>query len=188
MKPGSVAAITLCASVAWAAELPIRSVILYKHGVGYFERGGTLGSGQSANLDFKAEEMNDVLKSLTITDNAGKVTGLRYDSNIPLDRKLGEFPFHLADGEPLSALFDQLKGARLEMEFGAQKVAGVIVSARVIPADKDHPEREQLTLLLDSGELHVFDLAAATGIHFSDPKLQLQFKDYLSALGASHSR
>ncbi|MEP6714947.1 MAG: hypothetical protein ABJC09_05195 [Terriglobia bacterium] len=188
----TLVSVALCVAIgiatACAAELPIRSVVLYKHGVGYFERGGTLGSGQSANLDFKAEEMNDVLKSLTITDNAGKVTGVRYDSNIPLERKLDEFPFHLGDGEPLSAVFDQLKGARVEMEFGAQKVAGSIIAARVIPADKEHPEREQLTLLLDSGELHMYDLSAATGIRFSDPKLQLQFRDYLAALGASRSK
>ena len=31
-----------------AADLPIREVILYKSGVGYFERGGTLGPGESA--------------------------------------------------------------------------------------------------------------------------------------------
>ena len=49
-----------------AADIPIREVILYKSGVGYFERGGTLQPGESARLDFKASDMNDVLKSLTI--------------------------------------------------------------------------------------------------------------------------
>jgi len=38
-------------------------------------RGGPLGPGESARLDFKAEEMNGVLKSLAIHDNGGKVTG-----------------------------------------------------------------------------------------------------------------
>src|SRR5271154_6410068 len=69
-------------STAMAADIPIREVILYKSGVGYFERGGTLGPGESARLDFKASDMNDVLKSLTINDNGGKVTGGRYDSSI----------------------------------------------------------------------------------------------------------
>jgi hypothetical protein len=49
-----------------AAELPVREVVLFKHGVGYFARSGRLGAGESARLDFKAGEMNDVLKSLTI--------------------------------------------------------------------------------------------------------------------------
>ena len=92
-EPKSLVALMLCAILAPAAELPVRTVVLYKHGVGYFERAGTLGPGESARLDFKAEEMNDVLKSLTINDQGGKVTGLRYDSSIPLDQKLTEFPF-----------------------------------------------------------------------------------------------
>jgi hypothetical protein len=184
----SFVSILACAALTSAAELPVRTVVLYKHGVGYFERGGPLGPGESARLDFKAEEMNDVLKSLTINDQGGKVTGLRYDSSVPLDQKLTEFPFRINNGEPLSAVIDQLKGARIEMEFGPQKTAGAIVSARLIAGDKDHPEREQLTLLMDSGELRNVDLAAATAIRFPDAKLQLQFKDYLAALTGARSK
>jgi len=178
----------LCAGLTSAAELPVRTVVLYKHGVGYFERSGTLGPGESARLDFRAEEMNDVLKSLTINDQGGKVTDLRYDSSIPLDQKLTEFPFRIEDGQPLSAVIDQLKGARIEMEFGPQKIAGAIVSARVIAGEKDRPEREQVTLLMDSGELRNVDLAAATAIRFTDPKIQLQFKDYLAAVTGARSK
>ncbi len=188
MEYRSFVAVVLCAVLAPAAELPVRTVVLYKHGVGYFERSGPLGPGESARLDFDAESMNDVLKSLTINDQGGKVTGLRYDSSIPLEQKLNEFPFRIANGQPLAAVIDQLKGARVEMEFGPQKVAGAIVSARLIPGYKDHAEREQLTLLMDSGDMRNVDLAAAASIHFTDPMLQLQFKDYLGALTSSRSK
>src|ERR1700733_2495819 len=78
----------------WGPDIPIREVTLYKSGVGYFERGGTLRPGESARLDFKALDMNDVLKSLTISGlNGSKVTGLRYDSSEPLDQRLAAFPF-----------------------------------------------------------------------------------------------
>jgi hypothetical protein len=184
----SFVAFILCSGLVSAAELPVRTVVLYKHGVGYFERRGTLGPGESARLDFKAEEMNDVLKSLIINDQGGRVTGLRYDSSIPLDQKLTEFPFRINNGEPLSAVIDQLKGARIEMDFGPQKIAGAIVSARLIAGDKDRPEREQLTLLMDSGELRNVDLGAATAIRFADQKLQLQFKDYLAAVTGARSK
>src|SRR5580700_7900001 len=188
MRPKGLVALTLCAILAPAAESPVRTVVLYKHGVGYFQRAGTLGPGESAPLDTRAEEMNDVLKSLTINDQGGKVTGLRYDSSVPLDQKLTEFPFRINNGEPLSAVIDQLKGARIEMDFGPQKVAGAIVSARLIGGDKDRPEREQLTLLMDSGELRNVDLAAATAIRFEDQKLQLQLKDYLAAVTGARSK
>src|ERR1700676_3191680 len=92
-----------CLSTMLAADIPIREVILYKSGVGYFERDGTLSPGESARLDFKASDMNDVLKSLTLQDrNGGKVTGLRYDSSQPLEQKLAEFPFWIGGQAPLS--------------------------------------------------------------------------------------
>ncbi len=178
----------LCAVNLVAAELPVREVILYKHGVGFFERSGTLGAGESARLDFRPTEMNDVLKSLTIQEKGGgKISGVRYDSDIPLAEKLNDFPFKLADGQPLSSVLDQLKGARLELQFGAEKVAGSIVAARLITGDKDRTEREQATLLLDNGDLRNFDLSAAATLRLSDPKLQSQFKDYLAAMTASRS-
>src|SRR3984957_12394159 len=98
MENRGLVALMLCAALAPAAELPVRTVVLYKHGVGYFERSGSLGPGESARLDFDAEAMNDVLKSLTINDQGGKGTGLRYDSSIPLEQKLTEFPFRINNG------------------------------------------------------------------------------------------
>src|SRR5438270_10786915 len=94
----------IVAAGALAADLPVRQVTLYKHGIGFFERSGQLAAGESARLDFKTAEMNDVLKSLTIEDKGGgKVTGLRYDASEPLSVRLSEFPFQLGVQQPLSA-------------------------------------------------------------------------------------
>jgi chaperonin cofactor prefoldin len=177
------------AALAAAAELPVKQVVLYKHGVGFFERSGRLGPGESARLDFNASEMNDVLKSLTIEERGGgKISGLRYDSMDPLGHKLAEFPFQIGAAQPLSVMLDQLKGARLELKFGNETVAGAIVNGRLVAGSDKQPEREQLTLMLDGGELRTLDLSAATGIHFTDPQLQQQFHDYLAALAAARSK
>ena len=42
------------AALAASADLPVKQVVLYKHGVGFFERSGTLGPGESARLEFNA--------------------------------------------------------------------------------------------------------------------------------------
>ena len=174
---------------AAAADIPIRQVILYKSGVGYFERSGQLGPGESARLDFKASDMNDVLKSLTIEDrNGGKVTGLRYDSSEPLSQKLADFPFKIDGQASLAVFVDQMKGAKIEIKYGAETVSGAIVSGRLVGVDEKHPEREQLVLMLDSGELRTFDLAAASGIRFEDPKVQSQLRDYLAVVNQSRSQ
>src|SRR5260370_6448247 len=101
----------LSATLALPADLPVTQVVLYKHGVGFFERSGKLGPGESARLDFNASEMNDVLKSLTIAERGGgKITDLRYDSMDPLSHKLTEFPFQIDGAQPLSGMLGQLKG------------------------------------------------------------------------------
>jgi len=177
------------AATAWPADLPVTQVTLYKHGVGFFERDGRLGPGESARLDFTAAEMNDVLKSLTINEHGGgKITGLRYDSQDPLSHALSEFPFQIGKAEPLSGMLDQLKGARLELRYGADNLTGTIVNGRLIPASQTQAEREQVTLILDSGEMRNVDLTAAAGIRFTDSKLQQQFREYLAAVAAARSK
>ena len=179
---------SVCMATALAADIPIHEVVLYKSGVGYFERAGTLSPGESARLDFKASDMNDVLKSLTLEDrNGGKVSGLRYDSSEPLEQKLATFPFKIGGQAALSQFLDQMKGARVEIKYGADTVSGAVVSGRLVAADDKHSEREQAVLLLDSGELRTLDLAAAGSIRFADPKLQAQLKDYLTIVNQSRS-
>jgi hypothetical protein len=173
-----------------AAELPVRKVILYKHGIGYFERGGEIPAGQSARLDFKANEMNDVLKSLTINDLTGNsVAGVRYDSSMPLNSKLAEFPFKLGERASITDFLDQLKGAKIELKTGPTSVTGQIVGARVAQSrDRAQTSTDVLSLLTSSGDLATYDLGAVTSMRLSDPELQLQLSDYLRSLNVSRSR
>ncbi len=171
-----------------AADLPITEVTLYKHGVAHLERAGELKPGETARLDFKPGDMNDVLKSLTITDgNGGKVNGVRYDSSDPLEKRLADFPFQLGAGASLAAFLDQMKGARIELKLGAGDAAGIIISARVVQ-ESDKSQREVLVLLMDSGDIRSFDLGAASAVKLSDPKLQAQLAAYLTVLNQSHAR
>jgi hypothetical protein len=183
-----LAATLLSAMLAQPAELPIRQVVLYKHGVGYYERSGRLGPGETARLDFNASEMNDVLKSLTVEEKGGgKISGLRYDAMDPLGHKLQEFPFDLGESG-LPGMLDKMRGAHVDLKVGTETVGGTIVNARTIPGTDKQTERDQLTLLVDSGDLRTIDLSAVSGLRFSDPKLQQQFKEYLAAIAAARSK
>ncbi len=177
-----------CVPALSAADLPITEVTLYKHGVAHLERAGELKPGETARLDFKPDDMNDVLKSLTVTDgNGGKVNGVRYDSSDPLEKRLADFPFQLGAGASLAAFLDQMKGARIELKLGAGDAAGTIISARVVQ-ESDKSQREVLVLLMDSGDIRSFDLGAASAVKLSDPKLQSQLAAYLTVLNQSHAR
>lgn len=188
MKP-LVLILSAAPLLAQAAELPVRQVTLYKSGVAYFERQGHLGAGEAARLDFKADEMNDVLKSLAIRDLSGsKITGLRYDSSEPLEKKLADFPFKLGSSQSLSGFLDQVKGAALALKFGAETLKGTIVGARAVPAAEKGSPTEQVVLLLDGGDLRTFDLSGIAALRFADPRIQSLLKDYLSALDQARSR
>jgi hypothetical protein len=172
-----------------AADLPIKEVILYKHGVGYFERAGELRAGETARLDFKASDMNDVLKSLTIVDrNGGVIGGIRYDAAEALEKRLEDFPFAVDRQASLAAFLDQMKGARLELRLGPDTLSGTIVSARASKPDEKTAEREMVVLLTDSGEIRTLDLGAASSVKLSDPKLQTLLRDYLTVLSGARSK
>ncbi len=72
-------------------SLPIKRVILYKNGVGYFEHLGSVQGNQNVTISFTSGQLNDVLKSFTVLDlNGGRVTGVGYGSAAPIDRQLGD--------------------------------------------------------------------------------------------------
>jgi hypothetical protein len=50
------------------SPLPVRRVVLYKTGVGYFEHLGTVRERQEVAIRFTSAQLNDVLKSLTAID------------------------------------------------------------------------------------------------------------------------
>jgi len=51
-----------------SASLPIKRVVLYKNGVGYFEHLGHVRDNQQVTVSFTSGQLNDVLKSLTVLD------------------------------------------------------------------------------------------------------------------------
>jgi len=77
------------AELVSSGKLPVRRVVLYKNGVGYFEHLGRVRGSQDVHIDFTSAQLNDVLKSLTVLDLAGgRITGVDYNSEARLARRL----------------------------------------------------------------------------------------------------
>src|ERR1700691_6048827 len=69
-----------------SASLPIKRVVLYKNGVGYFEHLGRIQNNQQVTIAFTSGQLNDVLKSLTVLDlNGGGLRGGVDRTGGPLD-------------------------------------------------------------------------------------------------------
>jgi len=189
----TIGAIVLTTAMLIAAsDVPVKTVTLYKHGVGYFEREGVIPEGEEARLEFKTADMNDILKSLIVTEGAGtRIRGIRYDSNETLDQKLTHYPFKIDDQQLLSTFLDRLKGARIEIKAGDRAMTGSILSARGIdigPENDRRLVREQVTMLLDSGDVANIDLSLVNSLRLMDAKLQEALKQYLQTLAQAKSR
>src|SRR5215211_1655803 len=96
-------------------NLPIRRMILYKHGVGYFERGGAV-DGRELRLSFPRAAMDDVLKSLVALDlGSGQVHGVDFET--PEDRaaQIARGSINLSDDRSLLDLLRDLRGRRVRL-------------------------------------------------------------------------
>ena len=61
------------------AEVPVKQVVLFSSGVGYFEHFGTVNGNGTTELRFKTQQINDMLKILVLQDlDGGKVTTITY--------------------------------------------------------------------------------------------------------------
>src|SRR5438105_8509969 len=64
-----------------SARLPVRKVVLYKNGIGYFEHAGRVRGSQDVTVEFTTSQLNDVLQSLTVLDlGDGRINGVSYNS------------------------------------------------------------------------------------------------------------
>lgn len=172
------------------AALPIRRVVLYKHGVGYFERRGHIQGAQQLHLDFKARDMNDVLKSMTVLDlSGGTVSAISYDSTKPLEKLLEEATIRLPDTGSLSALLGQMKGARVRVRFGAERVEGSIVGLETLPRAEGEAvlHRPYLTLLVGD-TLRSFDVLEVAELSFLDDAVRRDLEFYLATVLSSYKK
>jgi hypothetical protein len=110
-------------------RLPVKRVVLYKNGVGYFEHVGQVRGNQEVTIPFTSGQLNDVLKSLTVLDlGGGRITGVAYGSAAPVDRQLGDLRLPVGEKSSLTEFLNALRGARLEIKSGATSMTGRLLS------------------------------------------------------------
>ncbi|HEX8821144.1 MAG TPA: hypothetical protein VF794_14540 [Archangium sp.] len=172
-------------------SLPIRRVVLYKHGVGYFERRGKVSGSETLHFDFKARDMNDVLKSMTVLDlSGGSVSAVSYDSTKPLEQLLKEATIRIPDSGSLTALLGQVKGTRVRVRVGREnQVEGVIVGLETLPVAQGETavHRPFLTLLVGAS-LRSFDLLEVAELTFLDDTVRKDLEFYLATVLSSYKK
>ena len=165
------------------APLPLESVVLFTSGVGYFQHAGEVTGDATVEMQFAADDVNDLLKSMVVLDRDGGAATVTYASRDPVTKTLGTFAVNLTDNPSLGDLLGRLRGQKVELD-AASPVAGTIVGVekRRLEAGKDQTVEKQFLTLLTSEGLRTLALDAVTRIKLVDARLQGELEKALAVL------
>jgi hypothetical protein len=174
--------------------LPIKTVVLFSSGVGYFERRGTVDGDARVDLTFQVRDINDLIKSMVIRDEKGLVSAVSYDSFDPVERTLKSFAVNLTNNPTLAQILTQLRGEKVEVVLNPSvttqpgTVTGSIVGVeKQRQAVKEGPavETEVLNLWCAEG-VRALRLTEIQRLRFLNPVMESEFRRALDTLALSH--
>lgn len=162
--------------------LAVKKIVVYKHGVGYFEREGKVQGNQKVVLAFKSAQMKDLLKSLYAVDlDGGRIATISYDTKDPLSKQLEDILIRVPEQNALTQFLMQLKGARVEATIGGETTTGSVVG--IEPVTKQTPNGNaatyKLVLFRDDGKIQPVDLLEVSSLKLLDEGLQKDLKRLL---------
>lgn len=185
----------VCASLfGQSVRLPVKRVVLYKNGVGYFEHVGKVQGSQDVSVSFTSGQLNDVLKSLTVLDlGGGRIKGVTYSSAAPIERQLGELQLPAGEKTSLTDLLGALRGARMEVRSGTLVLAGRLLSIerKTRISGGTTLEVDYVSVLTDGGELRTTELSPAFSVRLLDKSVagkMDRFVDLMASLREPETR
>jgi len=195
----TIAGITIIASVAMGqgppatpertVSIPVKVVVLFSSGVGYFEHIGPVTGNASTQLRFKTGQINDILKSLVLQDTSGRVGGIVYPSQDPLARTLTSFQVDITDNPSLGELLYQLRGAKVQVTAGADSLSGTILGMERRPKAVEHVAIPVEVLNILVGDtIRSVQLDGVTRLQLEDAQLQEELNRALSALAQARNQ
>ncbi len=162
--------------------LAVKKIVVYKHGVGYFEREGKVKDQQKVVLAFKSAQMKDLLKSLYAVDlDGGRIATISYDTKDPLSKQLEDILIRVPEQNALTQFLMQLKGARLEAVIGGETVTGSVVGIEPVVRQNQNGNTTSYKLVLfrDDGKIQPVDLLDVSSLKLLDEGLQKDLKRLL---------
>jgi hypothetical protein len=164
-----------------AEDLPITKVSLYQNGVGYFERTGEV-DGDVVSLRIRPDQINDILKSLTVIDLDKK--GKALSISLPADReavsRLDDLPPQIREQGGLLELLHAFRGARVTLDVTEpsgvkRQVNGRIVGTESIATYGEHGSNPNWRVMMrkDDESLEIVQFALITGLKIQDRTLEV---------------
>jgi hypothetical protein len=178
-------------TAATPAKLPVRRIVLYKDGVGFFEHIGRVRGDQDVSIDFTSGQLNDVLNSLTILDlNSGRIAAVDYNSQAPLSRRLGALRLPIGRKTTVKDFLAALAGAHLAVRSPSGTITGRLLSVETIRRQKGdlYFPVDQISLVTDAGDVRTVDLGPSTSVHILSRDLNAEVGRYLGLLASARQQ
>ncbi len=170
-------------------RLPVKRVVLYKNGVGYFEHSTQVRGNQDLNIDFTSGQLDDALKSLTVVDlGGGHIQGVRFNSVAPLSERLKTLRLPLAEDTSRQDFLNALRGTRVEVHSGSASAVGKLLSVETVKSITDknlQVESTEVTLVTDDGEMRSFEMTPGASLRVADRELSDEVNRYLNLIGSA---
>ncbi|MFX0074817.1 MAG: hypothetical protein ACFE96_05210 [Candidatus Hermodarchaeota archaeon] len=139
------------------SKLNVKKVIIFKHGVSYYILEGVVKGTDTFELEFKIDEMDDVLKSLFVLDTSekGYISSISYDAALETSQLLKSIMLNIPDNDSFSSLITQIKGANVNLTItGGKNISGTIMGIEEFEKmSKDEKIVEKLLILLQDDEV-----------------------------------
>ena len=177
-----------------AAQLPIGQVVLFSSGVGYFQREGSVEGTQRIDLTFPTQDINDLIKSMTLRDlDGGHISAVSYDSNVPVERTLQSFAVNLTGNPTFASILNQARGEKVEVVLqqtnatqpGTLTGSVVGVEHKKVAVDKNVVDVECLNLWCADGMRSV-KLSEVQRVRFLNAIMESEFRKALETLALGH--
>ncbi len=173
--------------------LALDRVVLYRNGVGYFERRGDV-EGNMLRIKVRKDQINDLLKSLTIVD---RKTGQAVSVSMPLDPETwanAALSTLAPQNGSLAQVLDLLRGVYVTLGTTSGSVEGRIVMVEQTQEEPDPEMRprgggdggssfgnDHKVTLMDDDEMKVVRLSKVKSVKLEDGDLAMQFHRRLDA-------
>jgi len=173
--------------------LPVRRMVLYKHGVGFIERGMKLTGREPLKLSFKKSNMDDILKSLCIFDSGkGHVTGVSYETAEDVTRLLADKAITVPDCEAMVGLMRQLKGYKVKLNTVDKEYEGTVVGTqeeRKLTGQGQVLEQENFVVLKnDQGRIRSIEIKRIEDFEIMDTEAREDLDFYLGAVTSERKK
>ena len=175
---------SVSANAALNEAMPLREVVLFSSGVGYFGRAGEINGKTSIPLTFRTSEINDVLKSLVIFDKSGQ-TSVSFATQDAIARRLDQNGGSVAPTASLGDLLRRFQGASVTITTASvaintlsERFDGRILSVQTksVSVDKDRVTTQEFLNVLTAGGLRRVNLDEVESVNLNDPKLNGQLQ------------